>query len=445
MAEVSMNNHKTRDIPLFTLLCSCLLLLSCNPAEKADTGPNAPEFVSSSSVEAVRAQIAKLPTDDVWWNVYGEDQAWNFKNLHRFMPTVNVYRDGQVRTLAQRPMSDIPNQIVDTPSGSMGFKDFLDSDKSTTMSIVILHKGDVVFEYYPNQQPYEKPIYWSATKALVAALVGILADRGQVDLTQPISHYLPRLKDSDYANITVRNLLDMATGVNCPEEYFDQTSCYYKYSVTIGDGYWTKDSPNSPYDMLATLKPGIAAPQGTQYQYSGVNAFILSWLVEDIMNMPFQDAVSKEIWSKMGAESDASILAPRYGVPIAHGGLLARSRDVARFGLLYTPSYTKISDSQIISDRMINLILNDKNPNLTLKTNKAGQLPPDFSHSGYLWDAVYTNDDFYRGGWAGQGLLINPTKDIVAVYTGYAIDPQESQPDLLPILRQVLNNVFSNQ
>ena len=445
MAEVSMNNHKTRDIPLFIPLCSCLLLLSCSPAEKADTGPNALEFVSSSSVEAVRAQIAKLPTDDVWWNVYGEDQAWNFKNLHRFMPTVNVYREGQVRTLVQRPMSDIPNQIVDTPIGSMGFKDFLDSDKSTTMSIVILHKGDVVFEYYPNQQPYEKPIYWSATKALVAALVGILADRGQVDLTQPISHYLPRLKDSDYANITVRNLLDMATGVNCPEEYFDQTSCYYKYSVTIGDGYWTKDSPNSPYDMLATLKPGIAAPQGTQYQYSGVNAFILSWLVEDIMNMPFQDAVSKEIWSKMGAESDASILAPRYGVPIAHGGLLARSRDVARFGLLYTPSYTKISDSQIISDRMINLILNDKNPNLTLKTNKAGQLPPDFSHSGYLWDAVYTNDDFYRGGWAGQGLLINPTKDIVAVYTGYAIDPQESQPDLLPILRQVLNNVFSNQ
>ena len=440
-----MNNHKTRDIPLFTLLCICLLLMSCTPAEKANTGPKAPEFVSSSSVETVRAQIAKLPTDDVWWNVYGEDQAWNFKNLHRFMPTVNVYREGQVRTLAQRPMSDIPNQIVDTPIGSMGFKDFLDSDKSTTMSIVILHKGDVVFEYYPNQQPYEKPIYWSATKALVAALVGILADRGQVDITQPISHYLPRLKDSDYADITVRNLLDMAAGVNCPEEYFDQTSCYYKYSVTIGDGYWTQDSPDSPYDMLATLKPGIAAPQGTQYQYSGVNAFILSWLVEDIMNMPFQDAVSKEIWSKMGAESDASILATRYGVPIAHGGLLARSRDVARFGLLYTPSYTKISDSQIISDRMIDLILNDKNPNLTLKANKAGQLPPDFSHSGYLWDAVYTNDDFYRGGWAGQGLLINPTKDIVAVYTGYAIDPQESQPDLLPILRQVLNNVFSNQ
>ena len=434
-----------RDLSFIMLLAFPLLCGGCDSQDEQLALTKAPVFISASSPAEVRNQIAKLPLDDVWWNVYGKDQAWNFKNLHRFMPTVNIYRDGQVRMLTQRPMSAIPNQMVDTPIGIIDFKGFLDSDVSTTMSIVILHKGEVVFEYYPNQEPYEKPIYWSATKALVAALVGILADRGQVDIALPISYYLPRLKDSDYADITVRNLLDMSTGVNCPEEYFDQTSCYYQYSVTIGDGYWTQDSPDSPYDMLATLKPGIGAPQGTQYQYSGVNAFILSWLVEDIMNMPFQDAVSKEIWGKMGAESDASILAPRYGVPIAHGGLLARSRDVARFGLLYTPSYTTISDKQIISDRTIDLILNDKNVNLTIGTNKAEQLPSDFSHSGYLWDAVYTNDDFYRGGWAGQGLLINPTKDIVAVYTGYAIDAQESQPDLLPILRQVLNTVFPSQ
>ena len=445
MAEVSMNNQKTRDIPLFMLLCSCLLLLSCNPAEKADTGPNAPEFVSSSSVETVRAQIAKLPTDDVWWNVYGEDQAWNFKNLHRFMPTVNVYREGQVRTLAQRPMSDIPNQIVDTPIGSMGFKDFLDSDKSTTMSIVILHKGDVVFEYYPNQQPYEKPIFWSVTKVMVSALIGILEDRDQVDVSQPISRYIPALLSSDFATISVRNLLDMATGLNCPEEYIDQTSCYYQYSTTIGDGYWTEKSGQSPYSMIASLKPGVKQPQGEEFQYSGVNTFILSWLVEELMGMPFQDALSKEIWQNIGAEGDAALLAPRYGVPNTHGGLLAQLRDVARFGLLYTPSYHKVTDHKIISDRIVGLIRNDGNPNLWQKARAANMLPNDFSHSVYQWDAIYSNHDFYKGGWAGQGLLVNPDKDIVAVFTGYAIDAQESQPDLLPILRQVLNNVFSNQ
>ena len=358
------------------------------------------------------------------------------------MPTVNVYREGQVRMLKNRPIAAIPDQHVDTPIGAMSFKQFLDNKLSTTMSLVVLHQGDVVFEYYPNQKPYEKPIFWSATKALVATLVGILSDRGQIDISLPISYYLPVLNNSDYSAITVRNLLDMATGIDCPEEYFDKKSCYYRYSITVGDGYWDDSSPNSPYEMLASVKPGIETSQGLLYQYTGVNAFLLSWLVEDIMEMPFQDAVTQEIWRKMGAESDASFLAPRYGVPIAHGGLMARSRDFARFGLLFTPSYKKISDEQIISDQMIDRILNDVNPNLTLEANKTSSLPPGFSHSGYLWDAVYNNDDFYRGGWAGQGLLINPTKDLVAVYTGYAIDAQESQPKLLPILRTVLNNVF---
>ena len=63
------------------------------------------------------------------------------------------------------------------------------------------------------------------------------------------------LNDSDYSGITIRNLLDMATGINCPEEYFDKKSCYYQYSITVGDGYWDDSSPNSPYEMLASLKP----------------------------------------------------------------------------------------------------------------------------------------------------------------------------------------------
>jgi CubicO group peptidase (beta-lactamase class C family) len=208
MADVSMNNKKTRDIPLFTFLCGCLLLMSCNPAEKTDTGPNGPEFVSSSSVETVRAQIAKLPTNDVWWNVYGEDQAWNFKNLHRFMPTVNVYRQGQVRLLVERPLAAISAEIVDTPIGSVAFKAFLDSKESKTMGLVVLHKGDIVFEHYPRQQPYEKPIFWSVTKVMVSALVGILEDRDQVDVSQPISRYIPALLSSDFA-IAQRSILIM--------------------------------------------------------------------------------------------------------------------------------------------------------------------------------------------------------------------------------------------
>ena len=135
--------------------------------------------------------------------------------------------------------------------------------------------------------------------------------------------------------------------------------------------------------MIASLKPGVKQPQGEEFQYSGVNTFILSWLVEELMGMPFQDALSKEIWQNIGAEGDAALLAPRYGVPNTHGGLLAQLRDVARFGLLYTPSYHKVTDHKIISDRIVGPYSSTmETPNSHgQKARAANMLPNDFSHS----------------------------------------------------------------
>jgi hypothetical protein len=55
---------------------------------------------------------------------------------------------------------------------------------------------------------------------------------------------------------------------------------------------------------------------------------------------------------------------------------------------------------------------------------------------------VYNNDDVYKGGWAGQGLLINPRKDLVAVYLGYAKDDQFSELSVLTQLRDALKGVY---
>jgi hypothetical protein len=55
---------------------------------------------------------------------------------------------------------------------------------------------------------------------------------------------------------------------------------------------------------------------------------------------------------------------------------------------------------------------------------------------------VFDNDDLYKGGWAGQGLLINPRRDLVATWVGYSKDAQSSEVELTPILRRVLNEIF---
>jgi hypothetical protein len=387
-------------------------------------------------------QIEKLPTDDIWWNVYGPDQAWNFKNLHRFMPTLNIHGTAPVSTLPERFMPIISEHSVKHGAESLSFQSFLDSEESKTTGVIILHKGHIVFEYYPGQKHSDKTIYWSVTKVFVSALIGILEDRGNINVNLPLVHYLPEVRKSHYALITIRNLLDMATGLDCPENYVDKHSHYYKYSVTVGDGFSAGTTPENPYKFLSNLQPKIIHPQGEFYQYSGVNTFFLSWVIEKLTNMSFHDALSVEIWSKIGAESHASLLASSHGIGNTHGGLISTLRDVARFGLLFSPSYKTVSRDKLISDRVLELIRNGGNRKLWTKPREANQLPTDFSHSIYQWDAIYNNGDFYKGGWAGQGLLVNPQKDVVAVYTGYSIDAEQSQPSLLPILRKVLNELF---
>jgi CubicO group peptidase (beta-lactamase class C family) len=293
-------------------------------------------------------------------------------------------------------------------------------------------------------EPYQKPIYWSVTKVFASTLVAILEDRGLVDVTRPIEAYIPKLKNSQLAGISVRDFLDMASGIDCSDNYADFEACYFRYETSLGDGFKTESSPDNPYDMLIEFDYGSWAKAGTGYDYSGVNAFLLGWLVEEITGMPFQDALTREVWMHIGAEADAAIFAGRYGVPLISGGLLATLRDVARFGLLFTPSYGVVSEQKIISNRYLDLILYGGRPEL-LANSRFGPPPEGVKHNVYQWDRVFDNNDFYKRGWAGQGLLINSDRDYVAVYVGYFKDAANSEVELLPVLREVLEGVFGNQ
>jgi len=135
----------------------------------------------------------------------------------------------------------------------------------------------------------------------------------------------------------------------------------------------------------------------------------------------------------------------RFGDFIFSSQVYTNARDLARFGLLFTPSYRVVSDEKIISDRYLDLILNGGNPDLLKNARYGAPKDPTIKHNIYQWDTVWSNNDFIKGGWGGQGLLINPERDLVAVWTGYFKDDKRSEVELLPILRTVLEGVFGNK
>ena len=397
----------------------------------------------NTEVDTTREQIKKLPTDDIWWTVNGEDMLWNFKNLNKIFPTNTVYRNGPVKDLRLNVSTSIAKTNISTPSGPMTFERFLHSDLSTAISVVIVHKGEIVYEKYPRMKPHEKPVFWSVAKVFTATLVAILEEQNKVDTTLPIDFYLPELKGSDFEGILIQNILDMATGIKCSEEYVDKQACYYVYSSAIGDGFWTAESPDNPYEFVAKLKVGQFAEQGQQYDYSGVNTFILGWLVEKTTGLQFQDALSEMIWTKIGVEADGAFFAPRYGVPVIHGGFLARPRDVARFGLLFTPSFNKVSDKRLISEKYINKLLHSGRSSLMIKPGRS-VFVPGLKHNIDQWDMVFENGNIYKGGWAGQGLIVNPIEDYVVVWNSYFKDKQQSETKLTPVIFELMDSIYKN-
>jgi CubicO group peptidase (beta-lactamase class C family) len=103
-----------------------------------------------------------------------------------------------------------------------------------------------------------------------------------------------------------------------------------------------------------------------------------------------------------------------------------------------------VSGQRIISERLVKLIRDGGNPALLKNARYPGWRDDSVKHNVYQWDLVYTNNDFYKGGWGGQGLLVNPDRDIVAVWTGYFKDDEHSEVEPLPVLRAVINGVYGD-
>ena len=198
-------------------------------------------------------------------------------------------------------------------------------------------------------QPYERPIWWSVSKVFASSLVAELEDAGRIDVTRPVEDYVPDLKGTEFGGVTVRNVLDMASGVDCSDGAYARGTCYYEYEATLDDAVRTAHTPDTPYAFLRGLHAGRWAAQGTGFDYSGVNTFVLGWVVEQVTGLRLHDAVSRSYWTRIGAEHDAAFFSGSHGIALTHGGFMATPRDMARFGLLFTPSWRTVSDRPVIS------------------------------------------------------------------------------------------------
>ena len=278
-----------------------------------------------------------------------------------------------------------------------------------TDGLLILHDGKVLFEQYWNGNTKDsKHISFSVAKSYLSALVGIAFDENLINsMDDTVEKYLPEFKGTGYEGVTIKNLLQMSSGIAFNEDYADPNSDINKFGRATAKGMSFKE-------FAMGLKNG--REQGTYNHYVSLDSQVLALIVEAVTNMPLRDYLYKKIWSKIGTESDAYYITDNSGADMALGGLNATLRDYAKFGYLYLNNGSWMGE-QIVPRQWV---IDSHTPDAPHLMPDAGDNELSSNEWGYGYQWWVPGDpitDFTAHGIFNQFIYINPVSNVVIAKT----------------------------
>ena len=187
-------------------------------------------------------------------------------------------------------------------------------------SLVIQHKGKIVFEsYWQETNPDSLFGLHSFTKTMNALLVGHLINDGYIkSIDESVSDYIEEWRDGDKTNITIKHLLHMSGGL---KETFD----YSPFSDRIQRAYGT-DIVNANLNMDPEIDPG------TVFSHNNYNSQILGILIERASGKRYSEYFSEKIWSPLGSRDAFFFVDRPDGMVHTDCCMWASIRDMIRIG-----------------------------------------------------------------------------------------------------------------
>jgi CubicO group peptidase (beta-lactamase class C family) len=252
----------------------------------------------------------------------------------------------------------------------------------------------------------------SVSKSITAVFLGIFVQQGVVDLDARISTYVPELEGGAYGDASVQQLLDMTASVEFNEDYADPGSEIQRQDRATGWRVPLNGDVIGNYYFIKELKK--AGEHGQVFQYCSANTDVLGWVLERTTGVPFADLLSREIWSKLGAERDAYVTVDRYGAPLPNGGICVTLRDLARFGQMVLQD-GHFNGQEIVPARWIRQTRYHAENGPWLRTGRWSETYPNGSYHNQWWLTGDEPQSFYGSGIHGQLLWIDSTTNVVIV------------------------------
>lgn len=326
------------------------------------------------------------------------------RNIDRLFPVRRIRHDaGAIQHLpgTSEPLS---NFAFDSEGKQWDLFDYLSLGCVT--GLLVIQQGRIRAEnYYRGNTPRTRWMSMSVAKSVSAMLVGVAVHEGKIaDVDDPLTRYLPAFAGTAYDGVSVRQLLQMTSGVGWNETYTDAASDRRRMLDAQ-----LNQRPGAILELMARL-PRVAPP-GTVWNYSTGETHLVGALLAAATGQHVAHYLSEKIWVPMGMESDATWwLEAEGGLEVGGSGIAATLRDYGRFGLFMLGN-GRIGERQLLPERWMSE---------AGTTKQVGTESVDYGYM--LWPQP--NGAYSAAGIFGQFVYVRPDKNLVIAMLSARPKPQ---------------------
>jgi CubicO group peptidase (beta-lactamase class C family) len=329
------------------------------------------------------------------------------------------------------PRDNIPTGVASwsDPRGITQAEQYADSTGS--VALLIYHRGALRYEkYWPGFDRSTRTNPNSMHKTVLGLLVGAAIADGFIDsVDAPASKWITEWRGDERRKITVRDLLQMSSGLQVP--IF---------------GTWKSAKILFGSDLSAGVLglPSVKS-SGSEYQYSNANSQVLLILLERATGQRYSSYLSSRLWQRLGADDAALWMDREGGLPRGFCCLFATARDWLRVGRLFLDG-GRVGDDQLVPTEWIadTVMPAPKNPNFGYQVWLGSPPSTERRYNDYTVKAFHSEpfaakDLIYIDGFGGQRVYVIPSLQLVIVRTGKSATSWDDAVIPNAIIRAVSN------
>ena len=358
------------------------------------------------------------------WQTAGQ-VGWTFCHIAEIFPTATISRGSERAVPLSRritPFADLSCRDADGESTTVGA-----IIKATeTDGWMVVHDGELVAEQYAGaMEPDTLHLLMSVSKSIVGILVGALTGQGVLNVDEQLTAYVPELEHSGYRGATVRQLLDMRSGIAFSEDYLDPDAEVRVLEQAVG---WaprrSPDVPKTLRGFLLTLRQD--SPHGGPFNYRSCETDVLGWVCEAAAGRRFPELASELIWSRLGADFDANIGVDSEGTGMFDGSMSAALCDLARFGIMIAQEGTSLSQHQVVPAAWIaDSFAGGQDSREAFASSPSDTRMPGGMYRNQFWFPWPDREVLLCLGIHGQMIYVDRTTGLVAVKVSSWPTPQD--------------------